>query len=90
MQGKCGDDRSAAGEAFYKVAQLVPEKLVELREKLSSLTSSELDKSMCLEVRARALALLIQWTVVDVNNRFLSDHQLSANSMPTCRQRGSE
>ncbi|KAH7702312.1 CRE-EPG-5 protein, partial [Aphelenchoides avenae] len=82
QQGKCGDDRSAAGEAFYRVAQLVPEKLVELQEKLSSLTSHELDQSICLEIQARALALLIQWTIVDINNRFLGDHQVSANSMP--------
>lgn len=58
---------------------------MELQEKLSSLTSLELDKSICLEIRARALALLIQWTLVDINNRFLGDHQVSANSMPACK-----
>lgn len=61
---------------------------MELQEKLSSLTSHELDQSICLEIQARALALLIQWTIVDINNRFLGDHQVSANSMPARKYTG--
>jgi hypothetical protein len=37
-----------------------------------------------LEIRARSLALQIQWIVVDINNIFLREHQTHANAMPTC------
>uniref|UniRef100_A0A914C964 Ectopic P granules protein 5 homolog n=1 Tax=Acrobeloides nanus TaxID=290746 RepID=A0A914C964_9BILA len=83
QQGKCGDDRNASGSATYTVAQMSPEKLVELNQKLFDLTNLEMDEGLCLEVRARSLALQIQWTVVDINNIFLREHQTHANAMPT-------
>uniref|UniRef100_A0A915D020 Uncharacterized protein n=1 Tax=Ditylenchus dipsaci TaxID=166011 RepID=A0A915D020_9BILA len=49
---------------------------------LNNLNEYELDHALCLEIRSRALALQIQWIVVDVNNRFLLEHQLSPASIP--------
>lgn len=62
-----------------------PEKLVELSQKLSELTTMELDEGLCMEIRARSLALQIQWTIVDMNNLFLTEHRTHANAVPTCK-----
>uniref|UniRef100_A0AC34R301 Uncharacterized protein n=1 Tax=Panagrolaimus sp. JU765 TaxID=591449 RepID=A0AC34R301_9BILA len=61
--GRCGDDRAASGSASYKEAKFIAAKIVELKEKLSELSRRELDETFCQEIRARSLALQIQWTV---------------------------
>ncbi|CAD5214889.1 unnamed protein product [Bursaphelenchus xylophilus] len=81
--GRCGCDRSAHGEAYYKKATLMPEKLVQLQAELNDLTSLELGQFFCVEIRARSLALQIQWIVIHLNNRFMSAQQLNMNSLPT-------
>ncbi|CAD5210574.1 unnamed protein product [Bursaphelenchus okinawaensis] len=81
--GRCGCDRNGHGEAYYKKATLVPEKLVQLKGELTDLTSLELGQFFCSEVRARSLVLQIQWVVIYLNNRFMTAQQLNLNSIPT-------
>lgn len=52
---------------------------------MKNFTNIELDIGFCQEIRLRALALQIQWIVVDINTNFFSEHQLSVNSIPTCK-----
>ena len=58
-------------------------KIVELKTKLDELSKKELDEALCLEIRARSLALQIQWTVVMINNEFLAELRTGASSLPT-------
>uniref|UniRef100_A0A914PGW9 Uncharacterized protein n=1 Tax=Panagrolaimus davidi TaxID=227884 RepID=A0A914PGW9_9BILA len=81
--GRCGDDRAASGTASYKEAKFIAAKIVELKEKLDELTQRELDETLCLEIRARSLALQIQWTVVMINNDFLVELKTGASALPT-------
>lgn len=83
--GRCGDDRNAQGEVYYKKAVLLPEKLVQLKSELDDLTRLELNESFCAEIRARSLALQIQWIILNVNNNFMASQQLNVSSVPTCK-----
>lgn len=58
-------------------------KIVELKMKLDELSTKELDEAFSLEIRARSLALQIQWTVVMINNEFLAELKTGASSLPT-------
>jgi len=81
--GRCGDDRAASGSASYKQAKFMAAKIVELKMKLDELSAKELDEAFSLEIRARSLALQIQWTVVMINNEFLAELKTGASSLPT-------
>uniref|UniRef100_A0A7E4VFV3 HECT domain-containing protein n=1 Tax=Panagrellus redivivus TaxID=6233 RepID=A0A7E4VFV3_PANRE len=81
--GRCGDDRAASGQATYKVAKFYAAKIVELKEKLDELSQRELDEGLCLEIRARSLALQIQWTIVLINNNFLAEMKAGLGSYPS-------
>ena len=81
--GRCGDDRAATGSASYKEAKFIAAKIVELKSKLDELSQRELDEALCLEIRARSLALQIQWTVVMINNDFLLELRTGASALPT-------
>ena len=74
--GRCGEDKAASGEATFKIAKFVPQKLAELSAKLAQMTRLELDEHYCLEICARSLVLQIQWIVVDLNKHFLIAEQL--------------
>ncbi|VDK41765.1 unnamed protein product [Anisakis simplex] len=82
QEGKCGDDKYATGSATYLVATLDKTKLSELSQLLKRDVNARLDSSLSLEIEARALALQIQWMIVDLNNAFMREHCLTANSPP--------
>uniref|UniRef100_A0A9J2P241 Ectopic P granules protein 5 n=1 Tax=Ascaris lumbricoides TaxID=6252 RepID=A0A9J2P241_ASCLU len=82
QEGKCGDQRHATGSVSYLVATLNTSRLTELSQLLKRDVSGRLDSSLSLEIQARSLALQIQWIVVDLNNAFMIEHRLTANSAP--------
>jgi len=62
-----------------------PELLVQLKEALDSLTVCELDVGLCQSIRANSLALQVQWTILELRERFFSDHQLQPGSQSICK-----
>ena len=85
QQGRCGCNHPASGSVEYKQAILDEGKLSALKAEMQRLTEQELDVGLSGETRARALALQIQWLVVEINTAFLGQHQLTAVSQPICK-----
>ncbi|MFH4981997.1 hypothetical protein AB6A40_008706 [Gnathostoma spinigerum] len=82
QEGKCGDQKFATGSAKYIVASLHKDRLTELGKLFKEDTRGRMDTELSWRIRTRSLAHQLQWQIIRINNAFMFDHRVSANSQP--------
>lgn len=85
QQGRCGCQRSATGEIVFNTAEMHPELLVQLKDAMDCVNTCELDAGFCQYIRAKSLALQIQWEIGALRDQFFVEHQLLRESQNMCK-----
>ncbi|GMR38431.1 hypothetical protein PMAYCL1PPCAC_08626, partial [Pristionchus mayeri] len=80
--GTCEEYQQGSGVGKFEIAVMNAEQLEEISKLLAENRDLTLKKVLCQEVKARSLALQIQWTIVDINKAFFVENEVSSNSPP--------
>ena len=78
--------RSATGEIVFNTAEMHPELLVQLKDAMDCVNNCELDAGFCQCIRAKSLALQIQWEICELRDKFFVEHQLRRESQNMCKR----